>query len=149
MGKKIEKASNNLLVFLHNKILALSTSKLFAGMMIILLNISSKFVTIKLSKSMESYLKYTFSRNVLIFAIAFVGSRDIYVATFITLLFILFMDYLLNEESGLCILPDSFKEYHINLVENMENVPKPVSDEPTIDQINQAIKVLSRVRYNR
>jgi hypothetical protein len=59
------------------------------------------------------------------------------------------MDYLLNEESGLCILPDSFKEYHINLVENMENVPKPVSDEPTIDQINQAIKVLSRVRYNR
>ena len=96
---------------------------------------------------MEAYLKYTFSRNVLIFAIAFVGSRDIYVAIFVTLVFILFMDYLLNEESTFCILPESFKEYHTELVENMENQHTPTST-PTIDQINQAIKVLSQVRYN-
>lgn len=145
--KKVEEVSNNFFVFLHNRINALSTSKIFAGLMIILLNISSKFVTIKLSKSMEAYLKYTFSRNVLIFAIAFVGSRDIYVAIFVTLVFILFMDYLLNEESTFCILPESFKEYHTELVENMENQHTPTST-PTIDQINQAIKVLSQVRYN-
>ena len=145
--KKVEEVSNNFFVFLHNRINALSTSKIFAGLMIILLNISSKFVTIKLSKSMEAYLKYTFSRNVLIFAIAFVGSRDIYVAIFVTLVFILFMDYLLNEESTFCILPESFKKYHTELVENMENQHAPTST-PTIDQINQAIKVLSQVRYN-
>lgn len=98
---------------------------------------------------MESYLKYTFSRNVLIFAIAYVGSRDIYVATFVTLLFILFMDYLLNENSALCILPESFKEYHINLIENMDNnIPLQNSKSPTIDEINNAIKVLSSVRQN-
>jgi len=149
IGKNVEEASNNLFVFLHNKINALSTSKIFAGIMIIILNISSKFVTIKLSKSMESYLKYTFSRNVLIFAIAYVGSRDIYVATFVTLLFILFMDYLLNENSALCILPESFKEYHINLIENMDNnIPLQNSKSPTIDEINNAIKVLSSVRQN-
>jgi hypothetical protein len=104
---------------------------------------------------MEAYLKYTFSRNVLIFSIAFVGSRDIYVSLFVTLLFILFMDYLLNEESVLCILPNSFKEYHEKLVENMETVEggKSVKEsmqniEPTIEQVNQAILVLSKVRYN-
>lgn len=141
-----KKANQNLFHFLHNHITALSTSKLFAGLMIILLNISSKFVTIKLSKTMESYLKYTFSRNVLIFAIAYVGSRDIYVAVFITLLFILCMDYLFNEESSLCILPESFKEYHINMIENMDNNTNDKTTPPTIDQINQAIKVLSQVR---
>ena len=148
--QKVDVASNNLFVFLHNKIQAISTSKIFAGIMIILLNVSSKFVTIKVSKSMESYLKYTFSRNLLIFAIAFVGSRDIYVAVFVTLLFILFMDYLLNENSAFCILPDSFKEYHINLIENMDNISPQIAaveKAPTTEQINQAIKVLSRVRY--
>lgn len=147
MVKKIEEANNNLFVFLHNRVNALSTSKLFAGLMVILLNISSKFVTVKLSKSMEAYLKYTFSRNVLIFAIAFVGSRDIYVAIFITFLFILFMDYLFNEDSALCILPEDFKKHHIDMIENMDNMSQQTTP-PTVEQINQAIKVLSQVRYN-
>jgi len=143
----------NLLSFLHDKVNALSTSKIFVGIMIILLNISSKFVTIHFSKSMEAYLKYTFSRNVLIFSIAFVGSRDIYVSLFVTLLFILFMDYLLNEDSVFCILPNSFKEYHEKLVENMDTMAKSTiienfQTEPTIEQVNQAILVLSKVRYN-
>jgi hypothetical protein len=147
MVNRLEKSSENLLTFLHNRVNALSTSKLFAGIMIIILNISSKFVTIRFSKSMDAYLKYTFSRNVLVFAIAYVGSRDIYVALFITLLFMLFMDYLLNEDSAFCVLPESFTEYHTKLVENMDTL-SPKTEPPTIEQINQAIKVLSQIRYN-
>jgi hypothetical protein len=110
----------------HNHVKIMNNSKLFAGLMIIILNVSSKFVTIKLSKSMEAYLKYTFSRNILIFAIAWMGTRDIYIALAITFLFIVFMDYLFNEDSPYCCLPHEFTHYHLNLAESMTtNDKKP------------------------
>ena len=103
---------------IHESIKTLNTSKIFAGLMIITLNISSRFVTIKLSKSMESYLKYTFSKQILIFAIAWMGTRDIYIALLIVLLYTVFFEYLFNEDSSLCILSENFTSYHQELVEN-------------------------------
>lgn len=146
--EKAVEISENFFEFLHNRINALSTSKIFVGIMIIILNVSSKFVTIKLSKTMELYLKYTFSKNILIFAIAYVGSRDIYVALFVTFLFIILMDYLLNEDSVFCILPESFKDHHSKLVENVENKDGS-SNIPTQDEINRAIKTLSNYRIGK
>ena len=70
--------------YLHSNIQRINDSKVFAGLMIITLNIVSKYVNIGLSKSMESYLKYTFSRQLLVFSIAWMGTRDIYIAFFIT-----------------------------------------------------------------
>lgn len=116
----IGKSINDFLQKLHNNITVLNGSKIFAGFMIIVLQISSRFVTIKLSKTMESYLKYTFSKLVLIFAIAWMGTRDIYIALCITLLFSLVMDGFCNEESSMCLLPNSFKSYHIQLAEDQE-----------------------------
>ena len=98
----------------------LNTSKAFAGLMIIILNIGSRFVTIKLSKSMEAYLKYTFSKQILIFAIAWMGTRDIYIAFIVMLIFTVCMEYLLNEESRFCCLPENFTNYHIELLEKDE-----------------------------
>jgi hypothetical protein len=121
--------------YLQNKANVLNNSKLFAGVMIIILNIASKFVTIKLSKSMEAYLKFTFSRNLLVYAIAWMGTRDIFVALIITLVFIICMDYLFNEESAFCCLSDNFKDYHISLIEN---------DKVTPDEVNKAKQVLER-----
>ena len=47
---------------------------------------------------MESYLKYTFSKYVLVFTIAWMGTRDIYVTTTIMLIYIVIMDYLLDDD---------------------------------------------------
>jgi len=99
---------------------ALNKSKLFAGFIIIVLNISSKFVTIKLSKSMEAYLRHTFSRDVLIFAMAWMGTREIYTALLITSMFMLCSNYLFNEESSLCCLPEGFTQYHLSLEEEKD-----------------------------
>jgi hypothetical protein len=104
----------NMYNYLNNQIQTMNTSKIFAGVMIIIINVSSKFVTLKLSKTVESYLKYTFSRDILVFAISWMGTRDIYVALSITIIFIIFIDFLLNENSTLCILPESFTDYHID-----------------------------------
>ena len=109
--------------------------------MIITLNIVSRFVTIKLSKSMESYLKYTFSKYVLVFTIAWMGTRDIYVATTIMLIYIVIMDYLLDDDSMFCILPEEFKNYHTELLEN-DGENEDVSDE----DIKKAEKILERAK---
>jgi hypothetical protein len=99
----------------HGHLKIVNDSKVFAGIMIILLNVSTKFVPIRVSKSMEAFLRYTFSRNILVFAICWVGTRDIIISLCITLIFILLIDYLLNEDSKFCILPESFVDHHINL----------------------------------
>ena len=122
----------------HNHVQVINSSKIFAGLMIIILNISSKFVTIKLSKSMESYLKYTFSRQILVFAMAWMGTRDIYVALFITVMFTIITEYLFNEESMFCCLPSKFREYHISLIENEGNV--------TDEDIKKAQDVLEKAK---
>ena len=58
----------------------LNNSKFFAGLVMIMLNIGSKYVTIELSKSQEAYLKNSVGRQLLIFAISWMGSRDILIA---------------------------------------------------------------------
>lgn len=127
--------------YLNNNVVALNNSKLFAGLMIITLNISSKFVTIKLSKSMESYLKYTFSRDILVYAIAWMGTRDIYIAGIVTLFFIIFMDFLLNEDSMFCCLPNHFTEYHISLLDNKDRV--------TEEDIKKANEILEKAKKQK
>ena len=106
---------------MNKRILDLNTSKMFAGLMIITLNIASKFVTFKFGKTTEMYLKYTFSRQILVFAMAWMGTRDIYVAAGLTLIFIFLFDFLFNENSSLCILPNQLKEYYQNIDEDISH----------------------------
>lgn len=107
---------------LHNHVQTINNSKLFAGLMIVTINIASKFVNFKFSPTTEKYLKYTFSRQILVFAMIWMGTRDILIASIFTLIFILFFDFLLNEDSDLCILPDTLKEHYHNLEqEHKEN----------------------------
>ena len=120
---QLAKGVNNLFSYINQNVLALNQSKIFAGIMIVILNIASKFVTIKVSKTMESYLKFTFSRDILVFAITWMGTRDIYTAFIMTLCFIIIVDFLMNEESGFCMLSESFTDYHVSKLEN--NCPSP------------------------
>lgn len=118
MEKKNKSTIAKIFSYLNDNIQAINSSKIFAGLMIITLNISSKFVNIKLSRTLESYLKYTFSKQILVFAIAWMGTRDIYIALLITILFVIATDYLFHEESAFFMLPESFKDHHLSLLEN-------------------------------
>ena len=100
----------------------LNTSKVFTGLMIITLNIGSRFVNLNLSKSMEAYLKYTFSKQILIFAIIWMGTRDIYIALIGVVIFTILMDYLFNEESEYCCLPETFVNQHKEMLDSKDNV---------------------------
>ena len=133
---------SRLLSYMHNNIVTMNSSKLFAGIVVITLNIASRFVNLKLSKSMESFLKYTFSRDALVFCMVWMGSRDIYIALSVMLVFILFMDFLFNENSRFCILPENFTDYHINLLNSNNGNP------PTDDEVKSANSTLERICNN-
>ena len=92
------------------QIASLNKSKIFAGVMIVILNIASKYVTVEVSPSIESYLKQTFSRQVLLFAIIWLGTRDIYISLVGSMFVLLSIDFVLNENSEYCCLSESFKQ---------------------------------------
>lgn len=138
------KTFREMMQYLHTNIIAMNQSKLFAGLIIIVLNISSKFVTIRLSKTMEGYLKYTFSRDVLVFAMAWMGTRDIYTALFITIVFMLCANFIFNEDSRLCILPESFIDHHASKIDSPPEGP-PISDQ----QIADAVSLLATAKKQK
>ena len=87
----------------------LNNSKFFAGIIMILLNVGSKFITIQFSKSTEEYMKYTLSKQLLVFAMAWMGTRDIYTALGLTAIFTILSEHLFNEESSMCIVPHKYR----------------------------------------
>jgi hypothetical protein len=108
----------NLVYYVNFHISTINESKVFAAIILIVLNITPKFVEINLSKSMESYLRYTLSRDILIFAIVWSGTRDIIMSIIIALLFKICFDYLLNENSMFCCLSENFTNYYISRFNN-------------------------------
>jgi NhaP-type Na+/H+ or K+/H+ antiporter len=136
----IIKYLQNFLLGLHLNVQYLNNSKLFAGIIVITLNIASKFVNFKLSKSIESYLKNTFSRNILVFCIAWMGCREIYIALIITAIYMIFMDILFNDESKYYILPNTFKEHYISRLDETS---------PTTEEIKNAENILKRADFSK
>jgi hypothetical protein len=108
--------------FLHDHILFLNSSKFFAGIVMIMLNIGSKFITIQFSKSTEEYLKYSLSRQMLIFAMAWMGTRDIYTALGLTAVFVILSDHLFNEDSDYCIVPYKHRVLNNLIDTNKDNI---------------------------
>lgn len=97
---------------LNYYVLQLNSSKFFAGVIMILLNIGAKFITIQFSKSTEEYMKNTVSKQLLVFSMAWMGTRDIYAALGLTAVFTILSDFLFNEESSLCIVPHKYRILH-------------------------------------
>lgn len=90
---------------LSNSLSTLNNSKFFAGLVMLMLNIGSRYYTISLSKTQEEFLRYNLAREFVIFAMAWVGTRDIIISFLITAAFIVLADYLFNEDSNACMIP--------------------------------------------
>ena len=87
--KKRSKSKKNFYQTMNDYIKALNTSKFFAGIVMLTVNLGSKYVTLQLSESQEDYIKYTLGRQILVFAILWMGTRDIVISLILTLIFIL------------------------------------------------------------
>jgi hypothetical protein len=117
----------------------LNNSKFFAGVIMILLNIGSKFISIQFSRSTEEYLKMNITKQILVFAMAWMGTRDIYTALVLTAVFTILSDHLFNEESPYCIVPEKFRILTKVIDTNEDGI---VSE----NEINSAISILEKAQ---
>ena len=148
--KKIKNASSSsifsplfhIISFTNHHIMYLNNSKFFAGVIMILLNVGSKFISIQFSKSTEEYMKYSVSKQLLVFSMAWMGTRDIYTALGLTAVFTILSDYLFNEEHSLCIVPHQYRILNKLIDTNNDN-------EISETEISQAISVLEKAKREK
>ena len=120
----------------------LNKSKLFAGLAMLMLNIGSKYIVIELSPNQESYFRNNVARQMLIFAIAWMGTRDILISLYITAAFTILTQFLLNENSHFCILPKSLQKLNTVLDKNNDGI---ISKK----EIDDAIKILNKAKNQK
>jgi len=132
----------NFFGFIHDHIMYLNSSKFFAGIIMIMLNVGSKFISIQFSKSTEEYLKYSVTKQLLVFAMAWMGTRDIYTALGLTAIFVVLSDHLFNEESSFCVVPHKYRVLH-KLIDT--NDDGKVSE----TEYKQALAILEKVKKDK
>ena len=102
----------NAVNYINGNISYLNNSKFFAGVVMIMLNVGSKVIAVNFSKSTEEYLKYNLSKQILVFAMAWMASRDIYTALMLTAVFVILSEHIFNEESDFCMVPHKHRILH-------------------------------------
>ena len=93
---------------INNAVSSLNSSTFFAGIMMICLNIGSRYIQLNLDESTESYIKYALTKEILVFTISWMATRNIYSALVLTAVFVVLADFILNEKSRYCLLPKNF-----------------------------------------
>ena len=71
---------------------------------IFLINLGGRFLPMEISKEQEKFLNQPWFRRIIIFVIFFLATRNFITAAWMALIVILFVGYLFNENSSLCIL---------------------------------------------
>jgi hypothetical protein len=110
--------------------------------MMILLNVGSKFITIQFSKSTEEYIKNSVTKQLLVFAMAWMGTRDIYASLGLTAVFTILSDHLFNEESRFCVVPHEYRVLHKLIDTNNDG-------EVSATEIASAIEVLEKAKREK
>jgi hypothetical protein len=81
----------------------INTSPYFVGIMMLLLNLGGRFLALEISKDQEKFLSQPWIRRFFLFAVLFVATRNLVIAGGLTIIMILILGYLFNENSELCI----------------------------------------------
>jgi len=141
-GSKSKNPIVNGFSYINEHIMYLNNSKFFAGIIMILLNVGSKFITIEFSKSTEQYMKYSLSKQILVFAMAWMGTRDIYAALGLTAVFTILSEHLFNEDSHLCVVPHKYRVLEKLLDTNEDGIVSEL-------ELNAAIIVLEKAKKEK
>ena len=127
---------------INNSIDSLNSSTFFAGIMMICLNIGSRYIQLNLDESTESYIKYALTKEILVFTISWMATRNIYMSLGLTAVFIVLADFIMNEKSRYCLLPKKFIQSR-RMNELVDN--KILSEK----EINDALEVLERAKVQK
>ena len=126
--------------YLKTQVSYLNNSKYFIGIIILLMNIGSRYVTIKLSKTHEQMVKNLITKDILIFSILFISLRDVLLAFLFTAVFKILSDYVFNEKSRFCMVPKQYQKIYDAVDENKDGVISEAEIEKALETLNKAQK---------
>ena len=95
--------------WLNYAVYRLNNSLFFAGIIMLMLNIGARYIELKLDPSTENFLKTALTKEVLVFSVAWMGTRDLVLALVLTAVFVVLADYGLNANSQYCIMPEKYR----------------------------------------
>ena len=128
--------------YFHSVLRPVNESKLLVGMMMIFLNVGSKYIDLGLSKTQEQVLREGLAREMLIFAISFMGTRDIPTAIILTASFTVLSNMLLNENSKYCIIPNKMKKIQEVMDTDSDGIV-------THEEEKRAMEILEKAKQQR
>ena len=137
-SKKLNKLKNKRKFSINEFFNNINTNKYFIGLMMIFMNLGSRFIELNLTKGQEMIFKNV-AREVLIFTIAFMGSRDIFIALVITAVFIILSNFVFNENCKYNILPEKYKKV-VNAMDFNED------GKVSQDEIDRAQQILEKAK---
>ena len=80
---------------------SINTIPYFIGVMMLLLNLGGRFLGMEVTKEQEKFFQQPWIRRALIFTVLFVATRNVFVAFIMTLIVLLLLSFLFNENSDL------------------------------------------------
>jgi hypothetical protein len=82
---------------------SLNSNPYLIGIMMLLLNLGGRFLALEVSKGQEKFLSQPAVRRFFLFVVLFVATRNILIAACLSVIVILCLGYLFNENSELCL----------------------------------------------
>ena len=101
-GKPLEPQTvmENLLHSIHD----INMNPYLLGIAYIMLNLGGRFMVLSITPAQEAFLQNIVFRPLLLFCIMFIGTRNLVVAFWLTLVILIVLHYLLNEQSDWYLL---------------------------------------------
>ena len=82
----------------------INNSKFILSISIIILNIITKHIDLELTDKQIKAIKETIGKEIFLFIVVFISTRDIKITIISTIFFSIILNYLFNENSEFCII---------------------------------------------
>jgi hypothetical protein len=126
---------------IYGAISSLNNSKFFSGILMILMNLGSKYVSMELSELQEDFLSKKIIRRFIVFTIFFISTRDIFISILLTILFILFIGGILNDNSKFCLIRKTNPKTKLISKDDVEKAKKVVKKYEKQEMLKKSIKL--------
>ena len=98
----------------------INNSKILLALFIIILNIITKHINLELTEKQIKIIKGNIGKELFIFILVFISTRDIIVSIISTILFSIILNHLFNENSRFCIIENNIK-FLDKMIEDNQN----------------------------
>jgi hypothetical protein len=116
----------------------INNSQILAGLAMIFLNIGSKYIEIGFTKTQEQALRNILVREMLIFSMIFMTTKNIIISILMTGAFSAMTNHLFNEKSKFCIFPEKLRQISYEIDLNNDGIISTEEEEHAIQVLQKA-----------